>query len=206
MSAYKNFVQDFPKRCGSLLSGFEKQAVYNNCEVTLLLAVATTGLIVPYERLSKKAHPSQDVERFAAAREKLNIELEKKCSESGIWRVFCEDDWRYKKLDCLQGNPDEWGLDRDTKGITQKKSTTILNILRNALAHGNIWTMGNPEISTLVFVSLASSKQPNGPFKCLQCSPTVFSKFIKNWINFLGEVKVPGNLFVEAHSYEEQAA
>jgi hypothetical protein len=51
MTAYRNYVQDFPSRSRDLLNEFSLSARALNKEVTLLLAVATPCLIVPYERL-----------------------------------------------------------------------------------------------------------------------------------------------------------
>ena len=51
MTAYKNFVQDFPTRCCDMLKDYEREALLSGREVTLTLAMAASGLIVPFERL-----------------------------------------------------------------------------------------------------------------------------------------------------------
>ncbi len=204
MSAYHNFVQDFPLRCKSLLGQFGPQARISNREVTLLLAVATSSLIVPFERLSKDAHPSRDIERFAEASDKLALELDSESQNSKLWQSFSGDDWRYKQLNGLIGDPDAWGLAIGTKNIARKKSETILKILRNALAHGNIWTTGDP-IDTLIFVSRAS-QESQGSFHSLQCSPAVLAKFINAWVDYLNEISIPGDVFMENPFYAERAA
>jgi len=205
MSAYKNFVQDFPTRCKSLLDMFDSQAARGNREVTLLLAVATPSLIVPFERLHKEAHPSRDDQRFAEASATLGAELSSQCDASRLWQQFKESDWRYKKLGTLRGDPDAWGLDSDTKGIGAKQTKTILAILRNALAHGNVWTRGDP-IGTLVFVSRVCLDKPEGPFHSLQCSPLVLAAFVRGWVGFLKDLNIPGDTFVETPFFAEQAA
>jgi hypothetical protein len=53
MTAYRNFTQDYPERCRRLLSLNFKNAKQNGLEVTLLLSIAASGLIVPYARLSE---------------------------------------------------------------------------------------------------------------------------------------------------------
>jgi len=163
--------------------------------VTLLLAVANPCLIFPYERLCKDKHPSHDRQKFIEAKKTLDAELRKECGKSCLWSSFSANDWRYKKLDKLSDDFGELGLDRETKPITSKKVQDTLTNLRNALAHGNIWTIGNP-IETLVFVSLVSLNQPKGPFNTLQCSPKIFLHFIKNWIDFLRHLSIPTDAFV----------
>jgi hypothetical protein len=205
MSAYKNFVQDFPTRCTSLLDMFDRQAAQGNREVTLLLAVATPSLIVPFERLHKDAHPSRDDQRFVEAAATLDAELKSQCDASRLWQQFAEFDWCYKKLDALRGDPDAWGLDSDTKGIGAKQTKTVLGILRNALAHGNVWTRGDP-IEKLVFVSRVCHERPDGPFHSLQCSPLVLAAFVRGWVGFLKDLNIPGDTFVETPFFAEAAA
>lgn len=53
MTAYKNFVQDFPTRCKDVLELAESRTNHQVREVTLLLVVASAAIIVPYERLRK---------------------------------------------------------------------------------------------------------------------------------------------------------
>jgi hypothetical protein len=63
MSEYKDFVRDFPLRCHDLLKKFEPGAKLRDREVMLLLAVASAGLVVPYEGLRpERPHPSGDVD------------------------------------------------------------------------------------------------------------------------------------------------
>jgi hypothetical protein len=69
MSNYNNFVQDFPKRCDELLCHFIKPASGRDREVTLMLAVASAGFVIPFERLRQptdpqRQHPARDRERF----------------------------------------------------------------------------------------------------------------------------------------------
>ena len=203
MTAYKNFVQDFPNRCRDVLTTSRSHAQETDREVTLLLAVATPCLILPYERLHKDAHPSRDQERFIEAKRTLDAELEKECSNSRLWMSFHEDDWRFKKLDEIKGYPAGWGLEKNTRPIASKKGRTILKVIRNALAHGNIWTNGDPT-HTVVFVSLANIEKPEGPFNTLQCSPQVLDRFIINWVDFLRYLEIPAYAFVETGFFSEE--
>ena len=58
MSEYSAFfAQDFASRCRDLLRDFYQPAKAKDREVTLLLAVAAAGLVVPLERLLSKGQP-----------------------------------------------------------------------------------------------------------------------------------------------------
>lgn len=189
MTAYKNFIQDFPNRCKDVLEAFRVSASATDREVTLLITAATPCLLLPYGRLHEEKHPSQDRDNILNEASTFDIELSKECGKSCLLNGFKDEDWRYKKLNNLQGDPDAWGLKEDTKPISAKKTETIFNILRNAFAHGNIWTTGNP-INTLVFVSLVDCQKTEGPFNTLQCSPQIFEQFIMNWVGFLNGLKL----------------
>jgi hypothetical protein len=83
MTAYKNFVEDFPRRCRDILDLAGKPALSRGREVTLTLMVASAGLVVPYERLKPDGgggghidHPSGDNKRFADAAAKLRSLLD----------------------------------------------------------------------------------------------------------------------------------
>ena len=206
MGAFTNYVQDFPNRCNEVLEAFSYRAQEIKREVTLLLAVATPCLILPYERLHKKFHPSRDQEKFAVAKSTLDDKVLKKCGESCLWST--PDAWRFKKLNLteLRGDPWQWGLNVDTESIVDKKAKFVLSILRNALAHGSIWTMGDP-IDTLVFVSLVEwedNPECKGPFNTIQCSPKELGQFLKNWVNFLNELKIPADLCVDTGSFRDE--
>ena len=59
MSNYSSFfAQDFAVRCHDLLRHFYRPAKAKDREVTLLLAVAAAGLVVPYERPQRDHRPS----------------------------------------------------------------------------------------------------------------------------------------------------
>jgi len=202
MTAYKNYIQHFPIRCMDVLETFEWDASEIDREVTLSLAIATPCLIVPYERLNSEDHPSKDRERFVEAKKTWDVELRKKCGKSCLWRNSFEDTWRFKQLDEVSGDPDSWKLNNETEPITAKKTKLVLSILRNALAHGNIWTTGDP-IETLVFVSRVCYRKPQGPFNTLQCSPQLLVQFIKNWVGFLKDLEIPAEPSVETKFFRD---
>ena len=90
MSKYENFIRDYPKRLKNILDNQYETAREQGLEVTLMLAVASSGLIVPFERLKKRTngpeHPTKDRERFGIAAERLDaLEDEKPFWGSTLW-------------------------------------------------------------------------------------------------------------------------
>lgn len=76
MSDYKHFLKDYPTRAMTIYKEGKRQALENDCEITLLLTITATCLVAPTERLKKK-HPSGDNKRYTEAYRKME-ELKKK--------------------------------------------------------------------------------------------------------------------------------
>src|SRR5687768_3967400 len=85
MSIYKDFVQDFPRRCHDVLKAFGSESKKQDRDVTLLLMVATAGFVMPYERLGEGEaikQPPLDRPLFREAMERLKGELSKTLAQS----------------------------------------------------------------------------------------------------------------------------
>jgi hypothetical protein len=148
MTAYKNLIEDFPRRCRDILDIAGKPALSRRREVTLTLMVASAGLIVPYERLKPGGrwgpHPSGDRNTFADAVAKLESLLGQPFMSSRLW-TQTSSTWFSGKLESVTGDPDSWKGLQKSRPISKEKSVgTILSVIRNALAHGNIWTLRDP--------------------------------------------------------------
>jgi hypothetical protein len=185
MSAYENFVHDFPKRCRDLLTGFEAQATAKDREVTLMLAVASTGLIVPYERLvAPQEHPIEDRTSFGETATALSKLLSERFGATSL-AVGGPLAWRVVKVGSLRGEPDHWQGFTDAKSANNKQAGTILCTIRNALAHGNIWTRDNP-IRELVFAREIRDGQGNPiHYEYVRGSPQAFRGLLIAWFEIL---------------------
>jgi hypothetical protein len=206
MTAYSNFIHDYPIRCQKLLDRYFKDAQRNDLEVTLLLNVASSGLIVPYARLSEDAHPARDAERFAAAKAKLDRALDTALLNSELWDTTDPTLWRFGECRDLSGDPDTWDLDALKPVSRKKKAGSIVKVLRNALAHGNVFTRGRPHIDTLVFLSRISHDDPKLGYNCVTVSPSDLKVFVLKWLKTLGSIEVPGGIFAETKLLERSAA
>lgn len=207
MTAYINFIKDFPKRAIEIYSlGFE-QAKANEREVTLLLSVAAVSLIVPYERL-KLEHPSGDSHNYNLARNKLVRISNKEFLSSELWGLG--QGW-----DCiehLEGNEvlkplDDWAKRDAFYPLNSSKTVGfVLGILRNAFAHGNIFLNSNDSsahIENLIFLSQYRQEksvkcsncgeiirhekllESTNRYKLLRISPDNFAGFLLKWVDFL---------------------
>ena len=137
MTAYKNFIDDFPCRCRDILNIAKSPALHRGREVTLTLMVASAGLVVAYERLRPDIgwgdHPSGDRNTFADAAEKLESLLRQPFMSS---RLCAETNptWRVGKLLSVAGDPDSWGGLQKSQPISKDKTFGgILSVIRNAL-------------------------------------------------------------------------
>jgi hypothetical protein len=206
MTAYRDFIHDYPSRCRRLLDEHFKNAQRNDLEVTLLLSVASSGLIVPYARLSEDAHPARDADRFAEAKTNLDELLDDDFLDSKLWDTTDPKSWRFGELRDLSGDPDAWHLDELKPVSGRKKARSIVKVLRNALAHGNVFTRGRPHIDRLVFLSRRCQDNPERGYNCVVVSPADLKRFVLNWLETLGGVEVGKWVFVEGKLLERSVA
>src|SRR5574341_2193446 len=200
MSSYSNFIKDFPERCLDILNTYEKETRYRDREVTFMLAIATAGFVIPFERLKPPsgslAHPSGDILKFKEASDKFEKILNTRFVRSVLWNREVGS-WIFaKKLKDIQSEPDHWEELNNPKRLSADKQVkSVLNHLRNALAHGNIFTKGDP-IKLIVFLSRCCEYVngqciPIDEYDMLAVSPEDFRKFLIDWFNYLASLPIP---------------
>lgn len=198
MTAYKNFISDFPSRCIGLLDLFESKAARNDCEVTLLLAIACAGLVIPLERIDNERH----TERQPLSPETQCKWDKIKCKaflSSDLWKSDA-DSWKYGQLSSICGDPDNWAELQNASSMPALRETSqvscILRHLRNSLSHGNIYTRDcDHKIETLVFVAThGDPKLDNPDWWFITCTPSDFAKFIRKWVKFLSSLELSASL------------
>ena len=209
MTTYANFVRDFPKRCKDLLDDYETDARGKDREVTLLIAVATSAFTIPFERLrpSSTKHVADD--RSPEAVNELD-RLEN--------RYFV--DWQTRRgwmiIENLDGNvirssqADTWANPDQWRPIPANKTVRyVLNVLRNALAHGSIFTFPSSssgktprEIKRVVFLSRIRDKKTRDKktrklldrYNAVIASPTDFRTLIFDWVSLLEGLPLPSEI------------
>jgi hypothetical protein len=125
-------------------------------EVTLVLTVASSGLVVPYERLKPSGkfgdHPSGDHSTFADAAEKLRSLLDTAFTSSVLWSE-ASSTWYDRKVLSVSDNLESWdGLRKRKPFSKEKKVRAVIKVIRDALTHGNIFTFKDP-IEAIIFIS-----------------------------------------------------
>ena len=198
MTAYTNFTSDFPGRCLELLDLAHGIASVNGREVTLLLMVASASLLVPYERLKPDtdyaSHPFGDNRRFVEVANKLKDLM----AENFVGSVLCPgtaSSWRLaKKVQSVDGDLDGWLPKVLFKPLSKERGVSAtLTLVRNALAHGNIYSSGNP-IKDLIFVKEVTTEQADKSrkrvgFEVLSVNHADFLNFVRAWVTFLNDSK-----------------
>jgi len=200
MSNYTNFIKDFPNRCLDILSKYESMARIENREVTLLLGIATAGLIIPFERLrpptDNLTHPGKDRQNCQAATDEFERTLKLPFLGSSLWSGDPAA-WTFAKdVEQIETEPDCWDELKNKKPLSkEKKIGSVTKHIRNALAHGNLFTIGNP-IQLIIFLSrccvyVGGESVPTDKFAMLATAPNDFLKFLMNWLTFLSSLPMP---------------
>ncbi len=190
MTAYKDFIIDFPSRCIEILDSFQNQAASKDREVTLAILVASGALIVPYERLKPDGlhpNPSRDNQRYQKYARDLEILCKEKFLNSSLWGENIGS-WGYDNLKSVSGDPDSWPeLNNVTPMNTSKFVDDIIVVLRNSIAHGSVYTHKNP-IEALVFVNTKyGTGNPRSIIghEYIYVSLHDFRTFLHKWLDFL---------------------
>src|SRR5271166_3457918 len=197
MTEYKNFIQDFPRRCRDILDIAGKPALPRGREVTLAIMVASAGFVVPYERLTP-GHPSEDSKRFVGAAEKLKSLLDQAFMSSVLSNKMSSA-WYEGKVGSVNGDPDSWdGLQKRKPFSKEKRVRATLKVIRNGLAHGNIFTFGNP-IQAIIFFEKKNFNEVGvvRDYSFVYVAPRDFCQFLENWFHFLNDVRIPQEVAFE---------
>ena len=188
MVMYDDYVKDFPGRCSRLLRKLRLPAHGMSLEVTHLLSIATVGLIVPYERLGKgkgTPHPSGDPDRYKQAVSEYEELLEEDVRSSPLWPDGASS-WRKGTIRAFRGQAPDFvqAFDNAKRMPPEVKAGTVVRILRNALAHGNIATIPRGrEINDIMFLS---GKNPK--FRFVSVEPEDLREFMMNYFEFLSRL------------------
>ncbi|MGA2616593.1 MAG: hypothetical protein ABSF26_03225 [Thermoguttaceae bacterium] len=216
MSCYSQIVVDLPLRCQKLLGTLLGEAETIGCEVTFLLSLAETSIVIPYERLKEprradpmkcphchkelglcpkcrkeltfrpQSHPSGDRERLPEASKEMDSLKNALFIGSVLWPRKDAGSWRCATVK----TPDDLDHVEEKELTGDKRAWTVLKTIRHALAHANIFTRGDRAIEKIVFLSSRGVRE----WECLSVTPEDFKTFLCNWLNFVTNVRIPGGL------------
>lgn len=195
MSYYKDFVRDFPERCLKLLERGED--INFDLEVTQLLLVASSGLVIPLERLKDREdsltpprprrntrrsvnHP--DVNAFLDLAQSIHEELQRPLRKGAFWRLVGISA-QYQELTRPAG------VELSAEGQIREDLTTedFLTIIRNGLAHGNIFIKGpgNQHIASLTFGQTRRGQTGTDNYEFVTVSVSDFRSLLLGWFELL---------------------
>ena len=194
---YKDFIKDFPIRCGEILEEYRIHTRKNGREVTHMFAIASAAITIPFERLRKPSdgieHPFGDKKKYQKAAGQFNNLCGNYFLRSCLW----EDASKSWKIGQIKKEDVPNKLEsRITESLTEfVKVEEILVHIRNALAHGSIFTFPDAEeqIEDIVFLSkIMEGRSFSGNYKMLRVSAEDFYEFLVKWVSFLkNELKIP---------------
>ncbi|QSV68799.1 MAG: hypothetical protein HEQ12_19135 [Aphanizomenon flos-aquae DEX188] len=181
MSSYSFFIKNFPYRCNHLLNTYYHLAKTTDTELTLMISIASSGFIIPYERLHSKGYDKipkntkKQIESFLK-RDFIDFFICDKETTSS-WHIG--EDIIYKGGDFVKNLQP---VLNDLKLVSeQHKVDYILRILRNAMAHGSIFTSGAAYIDKIYFFDERKKA-------VIEVSPDDFHLFLQNWFQYLSEL------------------
>ena len=105
MTAYRDYISDYPSRCHSLLNNLYASAQAEGHEVTFLLSMATSGFLTPFCRLQEKHHPSDDRDNYADYRDAFDKINTEDFLGSQLHLGTVSESWRFGTTTKIIGDP-----------------------------------------------------------------------------------------------------
>jgi len=195
MAGYKNFTHDFPTRCLEMYKGLvdideednhiATHEALDGREVTLLLAVACSGIVIPIDRFQKLDIQSRGED--GKLKENSWTRKEGKDFYTDLGEGIDLKFWTTKDPEIeLEKCPDRWKK-KMPKPFNKLKNGEVMRLLRNGLAHGNLWTYPYPNVIDYIWFSsewLDDEGELKG-YKTIKLSPNNLRQLVINWFKFI---------------------
>ncbi len=197
----KRFATEYPERCLALLEAFEPTAHKADLLGTFSIMLASSILLVPWERANNK-HPIVQ-EQGSPFQDALKQLKKRRWSDADFWQGAEPPRWRFSRI---MGDPNDVAGWRDEGGrhsfseeantIDERTVDNVLRVLRNGLAHANIVyldgqgheTAGN-RVEYLAFLSRyeESPEQEGAPetYRVVVVGEGHFLQFVKAWAGWV---------------------
>lgn len=146
--------------------------------------------------LRGEKHLFREDRRYQRAAEQLTAICKRECGDSPLFQPADLNVWRYSRQPPSQLT-DGSLLVGDTRSIKGEQCRTILRILRDAFAHGNLVTRNNP-ITGLVFLSRVPDQNMAD---CLQCDVSTFRNFVSAWAAQIQRLDLENDEVVAGRSF-----
>ncbi|WP_417809498.1 hypothetical protein [Thioclava sp.] len=147
------FATEYPARCLQLLETFEPIAKDRDLFVTFSVMLASSILLVPWERANNR-HPLKQEHGGDLQAEIKKLEKQK-WQAADFWAGNGLGEWRFSRI---MGDPNEardWPGEGGNPSFSVEENTIqrrsvgdVFRVLRNALAHGNIIYLDESGVET----------------------------------------------------------
>lgn len=211
MSTYKDIYSDYPRRCGEVWEQLRGLAEDEGREVTFMLMTAAGGLAMPWEHLREpRADPAEiaahvadqpafmgrDDDHYEKCLKRLRAELDKRFGQSALGnKPHRLAGWFYDETPELGRLRDlaEYG-GASSSNVAELGARRIVNVLRNALAHNNMYAFakeGGEAITHLAFYSShrdhakGGEVQPPAVYRLLVVPVDEMGRFLDNWFDLI---------------------
>jgi hypothetical protein len=203
MGVPTRFVVEYPERCLKLLDRVECWARKERLVGSLALLVASAAFVIPYERI-KAAHPMHKDEDDGLNEALRKLDKKEKFVNAPFWAGEAPGSWRYSRIMNNANDTSHW-LDEDGKHpvgkdasnlIGKKTAGTVLRVIRNALAHGNVVYLSSDgleepgkDLKYLAFLSryeeTDEDKKRSETYRLVVASQHDFLAFVRAWANWI---------------------
>jgi len=202
MSLYVDIYNDFPLRCARVWEAFRGQAQTQGMDVTLMLMAAAAGFATPWEHLKvqlghaaeQSDHPAfhqHDERAYESSLKAVGLALGQPALTGSLFAGAHAEAWLYGRVSSIGRIKDlveAGGAGRVP--ISTLKSRDLARVLRNALAHNNIYAFAGPgrdEIAALTFFAEAIDRRTKeiSHYDVLSVTVAELQVFLDNWFRLL---------------------
>jgi hypothetical protein len=186
----QRFVTEYPDRCGQLLAMLEPKAREHDLVGSFALLVASAAFTIPFARMTEKGHPvgKPETALYAAIDDLKKMPFIK----APFWDKAEPGFFRYAKIVSEPENAAAWRDAADKHPLEShepKDGYTILRLIRNALAHGNVVYLDKNGHETpgerLVYLAFLSKVDDGPGYRVAIFDEESFLVFLKAWIGWL---------------------
>lgn len=192
----KRFTIEYPERCAQLIAMLEYPARDMNLLGSFSVLAAAAAFTIPFQRIVERDHPaaSPELKLFKA----INDLGKKPFLRAPFWGAQEPSFFRYAKIVTKPNAPNEW---KDAGGHhpiqskdNAKNGNTVLRVIRNALAHGNIIYLNKDGLevpgSVVQYLAFLTQHDDQVSYRVVIFDEESFLQFLKAWLEWLRSFKL----------------
>lgn len=198
----KRFATEYPERCLQLLEAFEPIAQDRDLFGTFSVMLASSILLVPWERASNR-HPLTQ-EHGGGLQVALKSLERQKWLRADFWVGIDQGEWRFSRIVGDPNNAYEWkdagghpSFSAEANTIHMRSVGEVFRVLRNALAHGNIvyldqegWETEGARVQHIAFLSRyeesREQREAAETYRLVTVQEGNFLPFVRAWAQWVG--------------------